>query len=280
MGVSARGSPSSVAADEKGVRAMFGDAAVDAACHRVCSGETGRFSVNGDAVHRGYITQGAVQWSPATRRSYGTRQVSHQTVTNHAPFDVTQEVKLVSSVASSVAMSTTSTISIGREFGVEVAIPEVAKVSGKSSFTFSTSKARTLTDSKTSGGWNTVQAPVPANSTICISLEVEHETYEADFSVPVCYTGYFKCSYGSWLFGHWFGRQCNGHYSWYAKFSYIFGSSATCKTLRGHVTGNRYTNAHGRVSLGACPRQLSVGDASDTATSPVDPLAQEPPIVV
>lgn len=278
--VSAGGSPTSVAADEKGVRAMFGDAAVNGACHRVCSGETGRFSVNGGSAHRGYITQGAIQWSAATRRSYGSRQVSRQTVTNHAPFDVTQEVRLVSSVASSVAMSTTNTISIGREFAVEVSIPEVAKVTSKSSFTFSTSKTKTLTDTKTSGGWNTVRAPVPANSSVCISLEVDHETYEADFSVPICYTGYFKCNYGAWWFGHWFGRRCNGHYNWYAKFSYIFGSRASCKTLRGRVAGNRYTHAHGRVSLGACPRQLSAGDTDDAASSSSDPLVQAPPIVV
>jgi len=265
---------SSVAADMNGVRAMFGDSAVNGACKKVCSGKTdiwdggaelvGRFGVNEDYEHRGYITQGAVQWSQPTKRSLGSRQVSQQTVTNHADFEVTQIVQLSNSEASSVEVRTTNTVGIGRDFSVEVSIPETAKVTSRSSFTVSTSRTSAQRDTKTSTSRNTVQAKVPPKSTVCVSLEVDHETYDADFSVPVCYTGYFKCRYGRYgWFNEWYDRKCNGHYNWYARFSYIFGSAASCKTLRGHVTGNQFSNAHGRVTPGACSRRLGVNDTAD-----------------
>jgi len=282
--------PSSVAADVKGVRAMFGDSAVNGACKKVCDDKltsiidrgctlVGSFSVNENNDNRAYITQGAVQWSQPTKRSLGVRQVSQQTVTNYGDVEVTQEVRLVNSVASSVQVQTTNTISIGRELSVEVGIPEGAKVTGKRSFTFSTSKSRTQTDTKTSQTWNTVHAKVPPKSQLCITLEVDHETYDADFSVPVCYNGRFECSYGRYgWFGEWHARKCKGQYKRAASFNDIFGSAASCKTLRGHVTSNQFSNANGRVTLGACSRRLGANDTADVG--PAEPLVQDPPILL
>jgi len=72
-------------------------------------------------------------------------------------------------------------------------------------------------------------------------MEAEHEVLNVDFTVPICYQGWFQCRFSPW---------CNSRGNWYGWFASYLDN---CKKVRGTVVGNTYTNVKARAIEGPCP---------------------------
>jgi len=123
---------------------------------------------------------------------------------------------------------------------MEVDIPDVMKVTSKSTFTMSSSSTHQQTSTDTNGHSNTISSGVPAHSSICATITGTTVDYRQTFSVPAYLSGMIRCQYSS---------RCRGHYYWYANLV----SSDFSSNLDGVATSNTVTEVKSSIQQGVCP---------------------------
>lgn len=212
-----------------------------------CAGDLGDVRVNPDDNAQACISQGAVHFA-GLNPTHGSKQVDRQQACNNLDSKVTQTINLGGSDGSTVSVSTTSTASFSEEIDIEVDIPEVLKVTSKTTFGFSSSRTQSKQDSSSRTFSNSIQAEIAPNTCVCGKEEVNTMVYDSTFTVDVCVTGAFRCSYSS---------RCNGHYYWYVPLSKL-GNAKTCYTMTGHARSNQDISGQAQVNKGKCPSETLV----------------------
>jgi len=152
------------------------------------------------------------------------------------------------SVEHGTTMTTSTSVAskIGVEFGVEVGIPEVMKVSGKTSFDVTTTDTSSKAVSQSETITISVDVPVAAGERKCFYVSQKVSKFDSTWTLPMSITDGsgrgIRCEYSS---------PCNDHYYW---FSSVRGMSAadTSYTVSGKATAKVMSYGAIKTRDGAC----------------------------
>jgi len=133
--------------------------------------------------------------------------------------NVTHEFSLEGDFVNSLQVSTTSTVSFSAGVNFEVDILPIFKLKFDMNYSFSSSKETTqFTQDDVKFQSSTTVDCLP-NCDYSADLNVQSQLYKAQFQVPICLTGFARCTYSS---------KVNGHYYWYVLIDDFIDATSRC----------------------------------------------------
>jgi len=140
--------------------------------------------------------------SPSASQSV-VAQDSFNNTTNQ---NVSHTFSLNGIYANSLQMSTVNTVQYSAGVSFSVDIPETFEMKFDMNTTFTSSKATTQSTTISESYDSSTTLTCNPGCDYTASLDVHTLTYKASFEVPICLSGYARCSYND---------RVNGHYWWY-----------------------------------------------------------------
>ena len=169
------------------------------ACQQHVGHKPGKVTVNADNYpHRMCLNAEAskVTWTGLTP-STAERITARSSYTNPRGSSFLYTFKLGGSIENSVTMSTSNTVGFSESVSFTVGVPEVLQAQWSLQATFSSTQTHSQTQSSSVSFSDTISATLAAGQTANAYIEASAQVYESKFEVPICISGYFRCSYSS-----------------------------------------------------------------------------------
>jgi hypothetical protein len=210
-------------------------------------GHTAGVHVNADGYpYKMCLIAKQARWTGLTPQA-ATRVVAKDSFTNRAGSNVRHTFTLSGTTSQSCTVSTTSTVALSSTVSYEVNIPTVFK----SSFSLTTSFSSSTTTSHkadNSVSYSSVTDITAApGCTYTAQLNTNLNLYSSHFDVPLCLSGYARCSFDKAIPDPKNPAGGN-HYYWYMNLANIGMASAGCFTQHGGLGSSISLNSTTKVS--------------------------------
>jgi hypothetical protein len=203
------------------------DRAISTFCNQQLGATPNSIVVNADTypykmcLAAGEATFGNLQ--PVTGQSI----IAKDFFNNTSDQTVTHSFALSGNFQQSISIATTQTVTLSETVGYSVTIPEVLSTTFSVSTSFSSSTTQTNSATSTINYNPQTSAECDPKCSYTASESVTLSIFKSDMSVPICLSGYARCTYNS---------RVQGHYYWYVLIDDFISPSDRCFTQMGTLS--------------------------------------------
>jgi hypothetical protein len=138
--------------------------------------------------------------------------------------NVTHEFSLEGEYVNSLQISTTSAVSFSAGVNFNVDVLPIFKMKFDMNTSFSSSKETTQFSKEDITFQSSTTVNCLPSCDYTAQLNVQSQLYKANFQVPICLTGWARCTYNS---------KVNGHYFWYVLIDDFIADASRCVNQNG-----------------------------------------------